>query len=35
MNIKFMTKTEYKESIKFDYGIDAIHFLKNKRSVKG
>ena len=30
MNIKFMTKTEYKKSIKFDYGIDAIHFLKNK-----
>lgn len=30
MNIKFMTKTEYKKSIKFDYGIDAIHFLKNQ-----
>ena len=29
-NIKFMTKEEYKKSIKFDYDIDAIHFLKNK-----
>ena len=30
LNIKFMTKSEYKKSIKFDYGIEAIHFLKNK-----
>ena len=29
-NIKFMTKNEYKKSIKFDYGIDAIHFLVKK-----
>ena len=30
MNIKFMTKSEFKKSIKFDYSIDAIHFLKTK-----
>ena len=29
-NIKFMTKSEYKKSIKFNYGIDAIHFLSKK-----
>ncbi len=29
-NIKFMTKNEYLKSIKFDYGIDTIHYLVNK-----
>ena len=30
LNIKFMTKSEYKKCIKFDYSIEAIHYLKNK-----
>ena len=30
LNIKFMTKSEYKKSIKFDYAQEAIHYLKNK-----
>ena len=30
LNIKFMTMEEYKKSIQFDYGIEAIHYLKNK-----
>ncbi len=30
LNIKFMTKNEYKKCIKFDYGIEAIHYLVKK-----
>lgn len=30
LNIKFVTKSEYKKYVKFDYGIEAIHYLKNK-----
>ncbi len=30
LNIKFMTKSEYKKCIKFDYSIETIHYLKNK-----
>ena len=30
-NIKFMTKSEYKKCIKFDYGVEAIHYLKEKK----
>lgn len=29
-NIKFMSKEEYLKNIKFDYGVDAIHFLVKK-----
>lgn len=30
LNIKFMTKSEYLKSIKYDYNIETIHFLKEK-----
>ena len=29
-NIKFMTKNEYLKCIKFDYGIDTVHYLVKK-----